>query len=187
MASDAKPRSVDTARRVCLGAIAGAYGVRGDVRLKPFTADPEAIAGYGPLETEDGARSFEIRLTGLVKGGVSARLSGVETREAAEALRGTRLYAPRAALPAPDDAEEFYYADLIGLRVTALDGTALGRVTAVQNYGAGDMLEIAPVGGGPTALLPFTRDTAPHIDLAAGELVADPPRGLFGDDDAEAP
>ncbi|MEO1328188.1 MAG: ribosome maturation factor RimM [Pseudomonadota bacterium] len=173
--------------RVCLGAVAGAFGVRGDVRLKPFTADPEAIAAYGPLETEDGARRFEIRLTGAVKGGVSARLSGVGSREAAEALRGTRLYAPRDALPPPEDEDEFYQTDLLNLAVVDLSGAPLGTVRAVQNYGAGDMLEIAPSEGGKTVLLPFTREYAPHIDLAAGEIVVDPPEGLFGDAAEEPP
>lgn len=176
----------ETARRVCLGAVAGAFGVRGEVRLKPFTDDPEAIAAYGPLETEQGERRFEVRLTRVVKGGVAARLSGVATREQAEGLRGTRLYAPRDALPPPEDEDEFYHADLINLAVVDLSGALLGAVRAVQNYGAGDMLEIAPPGGGKTVLLPFTRAEAPHIDLAAGEIVADPPEGLFGGSDPES-
>lgn len=176
--------------RVCLGAIAGAFGVRGEVRLKPFTADPAAIADYGPLETEDGARAFEITLTRAVKNGYAARLSGIATREAAEALRGTRLYADRGALPALEE-DEYYYTDLIGMTVVALDGTELGRVKAVQDYGGGDFLEVMAPGRKAPALLPFTREAAPHVDVAARQIVADPPDGVFdaetdSDDGADA-
>ncbi|MCU0912176.1 MAG: ribosome maturation factor RimM [Rhodobacteraceae bacterium] len=162
--------------RVCVGALAGAFGVRGEVRLKSFCAEPEAVAGYGPLSTEDGTRRFEVTLTGSVPQGFSARLSGVTTREAAEALKGVRLYADRERLPAlPDD--EFYHADLIGLEVADTGGTVLGRVTAVHDHGAGDILEIAPAAGGGTFLLLFTRAAVPTVDLARGRIVADPPPG----------
>jgi 16S rRNA processing protein RimM len=159
--------------RVCVAAIAGAFGVRGEARVKSFTAEPDAFASYGPLESEDGARRFEIRITRPVKGGFAARLSGVPTREAAEALRGVRLYAPRDRLPAlPED--EFYHADLIGLAVFDTGGAALGTVRAVQNYGAGDFLEVAAPGR-RALLLPFTRAAVPTVDLGLGRLVADPP------------
>lgn len=158
---------------VCVGAIAGAFGVRGEARLKTFTEDPEGVAAYGPLTTEDGAREFTVKLTRPVKGGWAARLSGVATREEAEALKGTRLYAPRAALPEPDE-DEFYHADLIGLDAVGLDGTPLGRVRGVQNYGAGDILEIIRPKG-PSLLVPFTRAAVPEIDLAAGRVLVDPP------------
>jgi len=158
---------------ICVGAIAGAFGVKGEVRLKSFCADPRAIAGYGPLWTEDGARSFAVTLGPAVSGGLSARLSGVTTREAAEALKGVRLHAARAALPAPGD-DEYYHADLIGLTVTDPGGAVLGRVAAVLNHGAGDILEVrAP--GGEAMLLPFTRAVVPTVDLATGRIVADPP------------
>lgn len=164
--------------QVCVGAIAGAYGVRGEVRLKSFTADPEAVASYGPLATEDGARRFEVTLLGRVKNALRVRLSGVRTKEEADALRGTRLYVPRARLPdLPED--EFYHADLIGLEVTDTGGTPLGRVKAVHDHGAGDLLEILVPGARQTVLLPFTRATVPTVDLAAGRIVADPPEGLF--------
>ena len=164
--------------QICVGAISGAFGVRGEVRLKSFTAEPEAIATYGPLFTEDGGRSFTARITGAVSGGLSARLVGVATREEAEALRGVQLFAGRDRLPAlPDD--EFYHADLIGLVVQDTGGAPLGRVTAVHNHGAGDLLEVQPPGGGATVLLPFTREVVPTVDLAAKCLVADPPGGLF--------
>ena len=163
--------------RVCVAAIAGAFGVRGEVRLKSFTAEPDAVAGYSPLSDERG-RSYDVTLVAPVKGGFAARLSGVRSREDAEALRGTRLFVPRDRLPAlPDD--EFYHADLIGLEVVDTGGASLGRVRAVLDHGAGDLLEIAPDGQSRTVLLPFTRATTPTVDLAAGRIVADPPDGLF--------
>lgn len=162
--------------RVCVAAVTGAFGVRGEVRLKSFTSDPAAVADYSPLFDKDG-RSFEVTLDRPVKGGYAARLSGVTTKDAADALRGTRLYAPRERLPAlPDD--EFYHADLIGLDVVDTGGAPLGRVRAVLDHGAGDLLEIAQAGGSGTFLLPFTRTTVPTVDLAARRIVADPPEGL---------
>ncbi|MDG4649514.1 ribosome maturation factor RimM [Roseibacterium sp. SDUM158017] len=166
------------AERVCVGAISGAFGVRGEVRLKSFCAIAEDIATYGPLTTEDGARSFDVRLTGLVKGGLAARLSGVSTKEEADALRGTRLYAPRDALPTlPDD--EFYHADLIGLEVHDTGGALLGKVAAVLNHGAGDILEVRGPGLDGSALVPFTLEIVPTVDLAAKRVVIDPPEGLL--------
>ncbi|WP_371037217.1 ribosome maturation factor RimM [Rhodosalinus sp. FB01] len=164
--------------QVCVGAIAGAYGVQGEVRLKSFTAEPEAVASYGPLVTEDGARRFEVTPLGRVKNALRVRLSGVRTKEEADALRGTRLYVPRARLPdLPED--EFYHADLIGLDVLDTGGAALGRVKAVQDHGAGALLEVIVPGARQTVLLPFTRAAVPTVDLAAGRIVADPPEGLF--------
>ena len=158
--------------RICVGAIAGAFGVRGEVRLKSFTTDPRAIAGYGPLTSEDGGRSFTVTLTRPVTGGLGARLSGVETREQAEALKGVTLWAARSALPGlPDD--EFYHADLIGLAVHDPGGAPLGVVRAIHDHGAGDILEIAGPAG--VLLLPFTRAVVPTVDIAAGRIIADPP------------
>lgn len=166
--------------RVCVGAIAGAFGVRGEVRLKSFCAEPEDIARYGALSTEDGAQSFEIKITRPVKNGFAARLSGVGTKEAADALRSTRLYAARAALPTlPDD--EYYHADLIGLEVLDTGGGALGRVSAVHNHGAADLLEVQVPGGSGTVLVPFTLEVVPTVDLGLGRVVVDPPEGLFDD------
>ncbi|PIE14155.1 MAG: 16S rRNA processing protein RimM [Rhodobacterales bacterium] len=163
---------------ICVGAIAGAFGVRGEVRLKSFTADPEAIADYSPLTTEDGAVNFDVTLTRQIKNGFAARLSGVATKEQADGLRGTRLFAPRDRLPSlPDD--EYYHADLMGLEVYDTGGALLGRVKSVQNHGAGDMLEIHGPGLKNTVLLPFTLAAVPTVDLGAGRLVADPPEGLF--------
>ncbi len=163
---------------VCLGAIAGAFGVKGEVRLKSFTARPEDIAAYGALVSEDGKHSFEVALTGQTSGALTARLSGIATREQADALRGVRLHVPRDRLPVlPDD--EFYHADLIGLEVFDTGGTPLGRVKAVLNHGAADLLEIHAPGLTSTVLLPFTREAVPTVDLAARRIVADPPEGLF--------
>jgi len=164
--------------RVCVGAIAGAFGVRGEVRLKSFCAVPEAIADYGPLWTEDGARSFDVTISRAVANGLSARLSGVKTREDADALRGIRLYADRARLPALND-EEFYHADLIGLEMFDTGGKLLGRVQAVLNHGAGDLLEVRGPQSGQTVLIPFTRSIVPTVDLRLGRIIADPPEGLF--------
>jgi 16S rRNA processing protein RimM len=157
---------------VCLGAVAGAWGVQGAVRLKSFCAEPADIGGYGPLVTEDG-RSFRVRLLKPVAGGFAAQLSGVATREEAEALKGTRLYAPRDRLPALGE-DEYYHADLIGLDVLDTGGALLGRVRAVSDHGAGDILEVATPGGGEI-LLPFTRAVVPTVDLSAGRIIADPP------------
>ncbi|MDO5612014.1 MAG: ribosome maturation factor RimM [Paracoccus sp. (in: a-proteobacteria)] len=157
--------------RICVGAIAGAFGVKGEVRLKSFCANPPDIATYGPLTTEDGGRSFTIRLTRPVTGGLGARLSGVATREDAEALKGVTLWAARDALPSlPDD--EFYHADLIGLEVVDTGGRILGRVRAVFDHGAGDMLDVH---GPHPMLIPFTRAAVPTVDLTARRIVADPP------------
>lgn len=166
------------AELICIGAIAGAFGVHGEVRVKSFTATPEDIARYAPLMTEDCAHAFEITLTGQTKNGFTARLSGVASKEQADALRGQRLYVPRDRLPGlPDD--EFYHADLIGLEVFDTGGTALGRIRAVLNHGASDLLEIEMQGQPATVLLPFTRQAVPTVDLAAGRIIADPPEGLF--------
>lgn len=169
----AKP---DLEDRLCVGAISGSFGVKGEVRLKSFCAEPTALAEYGPLFTEDGARSFTITLTRPVAGGLGARLSGVATKEEADALRGTSLYVARDKLPSlPDD--EFYHADLIGLEARDTGGVLLGTVIAVHNHGAGDLLEIGG-GGKPSVLLPFTMATVPTVDLNAGRIVINMPEGL---------
>ncbi len=167
---------------VCVGAIAGSYGVQGEVRLKSFCSDPEAIAAYSPLYTEDGQHSFAVELTRVIKNGFAAHLTGVHTKEQADELKGTQLFAPRAALPTlPDD--EFYHSDLIGLEVLDTGGTRLGIVRSVYNHGAADLLEIHGPGLSSTVLLPFTRDAVPTVDLKSGRIIADPPEGVFPDDD----
>lgn len=167
--------------RVCVGAVAGSFGVKGEVRVKSFCAEPDDIASYGPLTTEDGGISWDIKLTRPIKNGFAARLSGVASKEAADALRGTRLYAPRDRLPSlPDD--EYYHADLIGLEVLDTGGAVLGKVKAVLNHGASDLLEVAGSGLRQPVLLPFTRAAVPTVDLTKGRIIADPPEGLFGDE-----
>lgn len=156
----------------CVGAIAGGFGVSGEVRLKSFCADPAAIADYGPLLSENG-RSFGVRLLRPIPGAFAARLTGVSTREAAEALKGTRLFAPRNRLP-PLPEDEYYHADLVGLQVVDTGGALLGTVRAVLDHGAGDILEVIRPGK-PELLLPFTRAVVPTIDLASRRIVADPP------------
>jgi len=166
--------------RVIVGAIGGAFGVQGEVRLKSFCADPQAIADYTPLYTEDGRTFAQIILTGQLKNGFTARLDGVITKEDADALRNVSLYAERALMPSlPDD--EYYYADLIGLTVVDTGGTTLGTVKNVMDHGAGDLLEVLAPGQSETILLPFTQAAVPTVDLAAGRIVADPPDGLFPD------
>ncbi len=162
---------------ICIGALAGAFGVSGEVRLKSFTADPLAIADYAPLRTEEG-HLFDVEITREIKNGFAARLSGVATKEQADALKGVRLYAPRARLPSlPDD--EFYHADLIGLPVFDTGGAPLGEVRAVLNHGATDILELHTPGESRTVLLPFTMACVPTVDLTKRRIVADPPEGLF--------
>ncbi|WP_342068809.1 ribosome maturation factor RimM [Yoonia algicola] len=166
--------------RVIVGAIGGAFGVQGEVRLKSYCADPQAIADYTPLYTEDGRTFAQVVLTGQLKNGFTARLDGVVTKEDADALRNVNLYAPRDIMPSlPDD--EYYYADLIGLTVVDTGGVTLGTVKNVMDHGAGDLLEIIVPGQSETVLLPFTKAAVPTVDLKAKRIVADPPDGLFPD------
>ena len=160
--------------RICVGAIAGSFGLQGEVRLKSFCSVPEAIASYGPLFTEDGSRSFVVKLTRPVAGGLGARITGITTKEQADALRGTSLFADRSKLPSlPDD--EYYHTDLIGMAVHDTGGALIGKVQAVHNHGAGDLLEIMGPGMKTALLLPFTRAVVPTVDLAARLIVADLP------------
>ncbi|CRL14862.1 ribosome maturation factor RimM [Phaeobacter italicus] len=164
--------------QICVGAIAGSYGVRGEVRLKSFCAIPEDIEAYSPLSNEDGTQSYTLVLVRAIKNGFTARVGGVETKEQADALKGLRLFAPRDRLPSlPDD--EYYHTDLMGLEVYDTGGTLLGTVKTVQNHGASDLLEITVPGHSSTILLPFTLAAVPTVDLASGRIIADPPEGLF--------
>ncbi len=167
-----------SSERIVVGAIAGAFGVQGEVRLKSFCAEPTDIAEYVPLTTEDGRVFSQILISGQTSNGLIARLDGIDTKEAADALKGVPLLAERSRLPVlPDD--EYYHADLIGLPVHDTGGTLLGSVRAVLNHGAGDLLEIQGPGLKTTVLLPFTRAIVPTVDLTAGRIVADPPEGTF--------
>lgn len=166
-----------TADRVCVGAIAGSFGVRGEVRLKSFCTDAASIGDYAPLYTEDGTRSFTVKITRSVANGLAAHLSGISTKEQADALKGVQLFADRAKLPSLGD-DEFYHADLIGLDVFDTGGTSIGTVRAVHNHGAGDLLEVMGPGMKASILLPFTRAVVPTVDLAARRIIADIPEGL---------
>lgn len=164
--------------QVCVGAIAGSFGVKGEVRLKSFCAEPAAISIYAPLSDESG-KSYDVKITRTIKNGLAARLSGVSSKEAADALKGTRLFAPRDRLPELDD-DEFYHADLLGMAVLDTGGTKLGSVKAVLNHGAGDLLEVNT--GQGVVLLPFSLAVVPTVDLAGRRIVVDPPDGTFSDD-----
>jgi 16S rRNA processing protein RimM len=167
----------DTTKLVCLGVVTAAHGVQGAVRIRSFTEAPEDIARYGTLTDETGTRSFDLRLAGTAKGVVIARIAGIDDRNRAEALRGLRLHLPRSALP-QTQAEEYYHADLIGLEAVLGDGTPVGRVRAIHDFGAGDTLEVTRPGA-PPVMVPFTRAVVPIVEPAAGRLVLDPPPGLL--------
>lgn len=170
--------------RICVGVITGAQGVHGAVRIKSFTAAPEDVASYGPVEDETGRRALTLRLVGRAKGVVIGKIPGVEDRDAAEAMKGMRLYIARSALPETGE-DEYYHTDLVGLAVVLRDGTVLGEVRAVHDYGAGDSLEVAREGGG-SVMVPFTRAAVPVVDIRGGRLVIDPPEGLLGNPPVEA-
>lgn len=169
--------------RVCVGIIVGAHGVKGAVRVKSFTEEPGDVAAYGPLSDEAGSRSLRLEVTGETKGALIARIEGVSDRDAAQALAGTRLYLARAALPEPE-ADAYYHADLLGLAAELADGTPLGTVCAVHNFGAGDVVEVER-GDGASLLVPFTRETVPVVDVEGGRMVINPPEGLIEGASAE--
>ena len=164
--------------RICVARIGAAHGIKGEVKLWSFTADPAAVADYGPLESQDGTLRFEIETLRPAKDHLVVRLSGVGDRDAAERLTNVDLYVPRDRLPAPA-AEEFYHADLIGLRAEDRDGTALATIVGIHDFGAGDLLELRPPGAANTVLMPFNHTTVPVVDIAGGRIVIDPPQGLF--------
>ena len=167
----------DNTDRLLLGEIGAAQGLKGEVRIRSYTQDPSAIANYGTLEDERG-RAIEIESVRVTPKALIARIRGVTTREAAEALNRTKLYVERARLPERGE-EEWYHADLIGLAAIDAQGEEIGTVVAVQNFGAGDLIEIRPAKGGPTVLVPFTRDTVPEVDVEGGRLIVAPPEALF--------
>jgi 16S rRNA processing protein RimM len=171
--------------RVCLGQFGAAHGVRGEVRLHSFTADPSAIVSYGPLQSEDG-RVFEIEAMRPAKDHFVARVSGIADRNAAELLKNVKLYVPRERLPEPDEADEFYHADLVGLAVLDRDGNKLGTIVAIHNFGAGDVIEMAPEGSGKTELLPFDEFHVPVVDIAAGKIVAVLPQAMIDQESDES-
>lgn len=160
----------DQDHRILLGRIAGAHGIRGDVLIESYAEVPQDIATYGPLQTEDGAQSFEISIVRVTPKGVIARVAGISDRTGAEGLKGRRLYVDRTQLPAPEE-NEFYRADLVGLRAEDQAGNAIGTILAVQNYGAGDLLEVRLTGSPKSELVPFTETYVPVVDLAGKRVV----------------
>ncbi len=168
MAEDSpQPKEND---RVCIGVVTGVHGLKGLIRVKPFTETPEAVAAYGSVETEDGSRRLKLEVANRAgKGQVAVRVAGITDRETAAALKGQRLHVRRGHLP-PPDADEFYHADLIGLAVERASGVSVGTVRAIYDFGAGDVLEIADETGA-IIMVPFTRDAVPEIDLTAGRIV----------------
>ena len=165
---------------ICVARIGAAHGVRGAVKLWTFTEDPLAVKHYGPLMTKDGTRQFEVAHVREARDHLVATLKGIATREDAERLNGIELYVARDKLPETDE-DEYYHADLIGLAAVNAANEQLGRVTAIHNFGAGDIIEIAPAHG-PTMLLPFTNAVVPTVDLAAGRVVIELPQEIEGDD-----
>jgi 16S rRNA processing protein RimM len=164
---------------ICVARIGAAHGVRGAVKLWTFTEDPLAVKHYGPLATKDGARSFEVTHAREAKGHLVATLKGIATREEAERLNGIELYIAREKLP-EIERDEYYHADLIGLAAVDAADQPIGRVIAVHNFGAGDIIEIAPPHGA-TMLLPFTHAVVPTVDLAKGRVVIELPAEIDGD------
>jgi 16S rRNA processing protein RimM len=168
-------------RLILLGRFGAPHGVRGEIRLQSFTADPLAIATYDGLTDKSGVRNFKllsVRPQG--KDMLVAKVYGVNDRAGAEALNGVELYLPRESLPAPEE-DEFYFADLIGLRAETRDGAEIGVIVAVRNFGAGDILEIAPANGGESLLMPFTKAAVPTVDLRGGRVVVEPPTEVEGE------
>jgi 16S rRNA processing protein RimM len=168
-------------RLILVARVAGAFGVKGEVRITTYTEDPLALAHYRELRREDGRPALTIVSARPVKGGVIARTKDLDSKEAADALRGLRLFVPRDVLPPPEDEDEFYLADLIGLDVVSPEGERIGRVKAVDNFGAGDLLEVDPGEGAPTWYLPFTKEAVPEVDLTARRIVAVRPAEVEGE------
>ena len=166
--------------RICIARIGAPHGVRGAVKLWTFTEDPLAVKAYGPLATKDGARQFEVTHAREAKGHLVATLKGVTSRDEAERLNGIELYIAREKLPSTGE-DEYYHADLIGLAAVTPANEPFGRVIAIHNFGAGDIIEIAPPHG-PTMLLPFTKAVVPSVDLAGGRVVIELPKEIDGDD-----
>ncbi len=162
--------------RVLLGEIGAAQGLKGEVRIRSYTQEPADLTAYGALEDEQG-RLVELESLRVTPKALIARVRGVTTREGAQALTRTRLYVPRSRLPARQE-DEWYHADLVGLAVVGKDGAALGTVVAVLNFGAGDLIEVRPAAGGESIIVPFTEDTVPEVDIAAGRLTLVPPELL---------
>ena len=174
MTDDNRPGEGGASRRVLLGHILGAHGIRGAVLVRSYTAEPGAIADYGALEDEAGAASFTLAVEGTTAKGLICRVDGVNDRNGAERLKGAALYVPRDRLPPAEDGE-YYYADLVGLAAVTEAGAELGKVVAVLNYGAGDILEVRRDGAKRTDLYPMTEAVVVRVDIAGGVVVIAPP------------
>lgn len=184
--SDHKDTKAELGDRICVAAFSAAHGVRGALRLKSFTDKADDVATYGALMSEDGQTVYDITVVSHTgKGELIVKIAGVDSREAAEKLRGERLFVSRDVLPEAGD-EEFYHADLIGLTAKTVSGKTLGTVRAVYNFGAGDMLEILPKEGA-VSMVPFTREVVPIVDLANGRVIVNPPEGLLSEGKKKKP
>lgn len=172
--------------RVCVGAVVGAFGINGEIRIKSFCSIPKSIGDYDQLTDETGSKKFKLEIISPIKGGFSARIFGIKYRDQAEDLKGTALYVLRSEMPDLGD-DEYYYSDLINLSVFDTGGIKLGKIMSVNDHGAGDFLEIKALGQKNLALLPFTKKSVPTIDLKLGRVVIDPPKGVFDSDEAEEP
>ena len=167
----------DALKLICVGAVTGARGVKGDVRIKSFTADPQDITSYGPLFDKTGNIAYELKVTGQAKGELVGRIVGTPNRTAAEKLKGLQFFVARDSLPSTND-DEYYFSDLVGLNVKDTQGKALGIISSVENFGAGDILEILGKANG-SLMVPFTKETVPKVDIQNGIAIIDPPDGIF--------
>jgi len=172
-------------RKLCVGVVTAAHGVSGQVRVKSFTATADDIARYKPLTDASGERVFCLDIIGRAKGVLLARIDGILNRDAADALRGTKLFVEREVLPDADDEDEFYHVDLVGLAAFLPDGSVYGMVKALHDFGAGDMIEFELAESGDV-ILPFTRTVIPEIDLGQGRIIVDPPN-MLGDPELDVP
>jgi 16S rRNA processing protein RimM len=163
------------AKKLCLGIITGVHGIHGEVVIKSYTENPLDIKSYGPLSDEGNERQFTVSKVRIAKKGVVARLKGIDDRNSAEALKGTGLFVEHARLPEPADEDEYYFTDLMGLKVVLADGSTFGTVTALHNFGAGDLIEIKPIEGKGSEVYPFDKKTVPEVDIKAGQITFNPP------------
>lgn len=178
-------KTVKLENPVQLAVVGAAHGIKGEVRVKSFAEDPLALGRYGPLHTESG-QALKVKDVRPAKNVVIVRFEGVSDRSAAEALTGQALYVDRSALPDQLEEEEFYHADLIGLPALDETGEKVGKVLAIHDFGAGDVLEIRP-DSGPSVMVPFTREAVPEIDFEEGVIRLDSLAAGLGEDGEEAP
>jgi 16S rRNA processing protein RimM len=173
----------DPGSRICLGVIVGAKGIGGEVRIKSFTEDPFDVGSYGPVESEDKANTWTVKVVGESKGTVTAKLKGITDRNQAEALKGQKLYVDRSQLPEADDGT-YYHADLIGLRAVLTTGEEIGSVLALYNFGAGDIIEVGH-GERDSTLVPFSDDAVVEVNIEGGFIRIEPLPGIFDDGEGD--